>query len=100
MPLFLKWSSFTKNNVSTEPDSFGVYELADGSGNVLYIGEGRLRPRLLSHFITGRSPIPGTAKYRAEITGVKERAQQRERAEIRSFTRSYGDCPKFNDRLG
>lgn len=100
MPLFQKWSSFRKDNVLDEPDSFGVYELADSVGNILYIGEGRLRSRLNSHFISGSAPIPGTAKYRAEITGVKERAQQRERAEIRSFQRSYGDCPKFNDRLG
>jgi len=100
MPLFLKWSDYTKVNVSTEPDSFGVYELANNVGNVLYIGEGRLRQRLLSHFITGKSPIPGVSKYRAEITGVKERAQQRERSEIRAFQRKHGDCPKFNDRLG
>lgn len=83
-----------------EPDSFGVYELADRAGNILYIGEGRLRSRLNSHFISGSSPIPGVSKYRAEITGVKERAQQRERSEIRAFERKHGDCPKFNDRLG
>jgi len=100
MPLFLKWSSFNKANVTEESESFGVYELADRDGNVLYIGQGRLRARLLAHFITGRTPIPGTAKYRAEITGVKERAEQRERAEIRNFIRKNGDCPKFNDRLG
>ena len=100
MPIFLKWSAFNKDNVSEEPESFGIYELADKFGNILYIGQGRLRSRLLSHFIAARSPIPGAAKYRTEVTGVKERAEQRERAEIRNFLRRNGDCPKFNDRLG
>ena len=100
MPLFVKWSPYNKTNVSQEPDSFGVYELADRDGQILYIGQGRLRARLLAHFVTGRSPIPGASKYRTEVIGVKERAEQRERAEIRNFTRKNGDCPKFNDRLG
>lgn len=45
-------------------------------------------------------PIPGTSKYRAEITGSKERAEQRERAELRDYIKTHGNCPRFNDRLG
>lgn len=100
MPLFQKWSHFDKEHVLNEPDSFGVYELGDGYGDIIYIGEGRVRDRLNSHFVNGRSPIPGTAKYRAEITGSKERAEQRERRELRDYISTHGDCPRFNDRLG
>ncbi len=99
MPLAQKWSHFDKDHVSNEPDSFGVYELGDSSGEIIYIGEGRLYNRLSSHFAGGRNPKPGAAKYRAEITG-KERAEQRERAELRDYIRTHGDCPRFNDRLG
>ena len=100
MPLFKKWSDFKKYNVLGEPDSFGIYELADSNGKILYIGEGRIRSRLDSHFLIGRSPIPRVAKYRYEITGVKEKAEQRERSEIRAFHRTHENCPPFNRRLG
>jgi len=100
MPLFKKWSDFRKYNVLGEPDSFGIYELADSNGNILYIGQGRIRSRLNTHFLIGNSPIPKVAKYRYEITGVKERAEQRERSEIRAFHRTNEGCPPFNRRLG
>ena len=100
MPLFQKWSHFDKEHVLSEPNSLGIYELGDSSGNILYIGEGRLHDRLNSHFINGGDPIPGTSKYRAEITGSKERAEQRERAELRDYIKTHGNCPRFNDRLG
>lgn len=100
MPLLKKWSDFKKYNIMAEPDSFGVYELGDVDGNVLYIGEGRIRSRLNSHFLIGKSPVPGAAKYRCEITGVKERAEQRERSEIRTYHRGHESCPPFNRRLG
>jgi len=100
MPLFKKWSYFNMANISVESDGFGVYELGDSSRNILYIGEGHVQDRLYSHFINGTNPIPGTGLYRVEYTGSKERAGQRERAELRDFIRTHGDCPKFNDRLG
>lgn len=100
MPLFKKWSDFKKDNVLRESDAFGVYELGDNEGNVLYIGEGRLRSRLNAHFLIGKLPISRAAKYRYEITGVKERAEQRERSEIRAFHRIHESCPSYNRRLG
>lgn len=100
MPLFKKWSHYNKINVSNESEGYGIYELGDASGNILYIGEGHIQSRLFSHFIASSDPIPGVGIYRVEYTASKERAEQRERAEIRDYTRSHGDCPKFNDRLG
>lgn len=100
MPIFKKWSHFNLASVSRETDAYGVYELAAPSGQILYIGEGHVNARLLAHFINGRDPIPGTSLYRVEYTGSKERAEQRERSELRDYIRSNGTCPRFNDRLG
>lgn len=100
MPLYKKWSAFNKENVLAETDSYGVYELGDKSGEIVYIGQGRISQRLNSHFLGGRHPIPRTSLYRAEVTGSKQRAEERERAEIRAYFRNHGTCPAYNDRLG
>ena len=100
MPLFKKWSHFNLASVALEGDGYGIYELATPSGEILYIGEGHVHDRLRAHFINGRDPIPGASLYRVEYTGSKERAEQRERAELRDYIRSHGTCPRFNDRLG
>jgi hypothetical protein len=100
MPLYKKWSSFNKDNVLSETDAYGVYELGDSAGEIVYIGQGRIRLRLNSHFLNGRHPIPRASLYRAEVTGSKQRAEERERAEIRAYFRTHGACPAYNDRLG
>ena len=100
MPLYKKWSAFNKENVLAETDAYGVYELGDRNGEIVYIGQGRISSRLNSHFLSGRHPIPRTSLYRVEIIGSKKRAEQRERAEIRAYMRTHGTCPSYNDRLG
>jgi hypothetical protein len=49
MPLAIRWSYFTKDNVSREGDNFGVYELGNDA-DILYIGEGQVYTRLMCHF--------------------------------------------------
>ncbi|MCK4444076.1 MAG: excinuclease ABC subunit C [Thermoplasmata archaeon] len=93
-----KWTSFNKKNVSGVVNVYGAYELGDRSGEVIYIGEGRLRDRLMSHFSNGSDPIPGTARYRYEQTSSKERAVSRQNALLREFKRKYGRLPFFNQR--
>ncbi|MDC8451665.1 MAG: excinuclease ABC subunit C [Thaumarchaeota archaeon] len=100
MPLFKKWSSFKKDNVLMETDAYGIYELADRDGKIIYIGQGRISSRLNSHFLNNNHPIPKASYYRAEVAGSKERAEQRERSEIRAHKRSHGYCPSYNMRLG
>jgi len=64
MPLAIKWSIFSKDSVSRETDNFGVYELGN-SDDVLYIGEGQVYTRLMSHFANGlRSPLECWSSYR------------------------------------
>src|SRR5205809_3885633 len=100
MPLFKKWSAFNKFNVTMETDAYGIYELADRDGNIVYIGQGRIYSRLNSHFLNSRDPIPKASYYRIEIAGSKERAEQRERSEIKAHIRTHGNCPSYNMRLG
>lgn len=99
MPLTIKWSRFTKANVSRETDGYGVYELGNVTG-VIYIGEGHVYSRLMSHFPDGIDPIVGASLYRVEYTGGKDRAKQRQNAELGAYKRSHGDYPRFNQRKG
>ena len=101
MPLSIKWSAFNKNTVLAEPNFYGVYEIGDSNGRIRYIGEGRIKDRLNSHFVGGTHPIARSAKYRKETTGSKQRAKERERAELRAYARSNdGNWPPSNKRLG
>ncbi|MCE2507553.1 MAG: hypothetical protein J4F36_14020 [Nitrosopumilaceae archaeon] len=101
MPLLIKWSAFNKKNILAEKNTFGIYEIGDGNGNIVYIGEGKLRDRLNSHFLGGSDPIGRSAKYRKESTGSKERAEERERAELRAYKKTHnGKLPTYNERLG
>ncbi len=100
MPLKIRWSKFQKDKCSSETDYYGVYELANGSGEIIYIGEGHIRTRLLSHFQNGSDPIVGASFYRVELTGSKGRAVQRQNAELEKFQSEYGQLPRFNQRKG
>lgn len=101
MPLLVKWSAFNKNNVLAETNSYGIYEIGDSNGKIMYIGEGRLRDRLNSHFVGGDDPIGRSAKYRKEVVGSKQRVEERERVELRAYARKHGgSLPPFNNRLG
>ena len=98
MPLEKKWSEFTKERVSWEDDHYGVYELANRNGDVLYIGEGRVRSRLLSHFPQGSDPIPGVSYYRVEYTRSKDRCVSRQNALLAEYKRRHGKLPKYNQK--
>jgi len=98
LPLAKKWTVFNRENVAREFDTYGVYELGDSSGFVVYVGEGRVRQRLSDHLRTKES---GEAKvhvryYRCQYTGSKSRAEQRERVEMASFEDEWGETPEEN----
>lgn len=99
MPLPIRWPIFNKGNVNRETDNFGVYELGN-SDEILYIGEGQVYTRLMSHFADGSVPIPGVGLYRMEYTGGKLRATQRQNAELDAYFRMHGSYPRHNQRRG
>ena len=72
MPLAKKWSAFNKETIRKyEHDFLGIYELG-ANDDILYIGEGQVKTRLLDHFSGGNSPTPGVSDYRVDYTGSKE----------------------------
>lgn len=99
MPLAIRWSYFTKTNVGRETNHYGVYELGNVNG-VLYIGEGHVYSRLMAHFADGSEPVVGASYYRVEYTGGKEKATQRQNAELSAYKRKHGKYPSFNQRKG
>ncbi len=99
MPLAIRWSYFTKENVKREGDNYGVYELGN-KDDILYIGHGQLYTRLMIHFPDASDPMVGISYYRVEYTGSKERAEERERAELKRYYRKNGRYPKYNKRIG
>lgn len=98
MPLAIKWSKFTIENLGRVDPVYGVYELGDKDKNIIYIGQGFLRDRLLAHKISDEPCFKKARYYRFEKTGSKERAEQRERAEMNRYERQYGELPECNKR--
>ncbi len=98
MPINKKWSPYTKDHVKENTsDNYGVYEIGNAT-EVLYIGEGHVRTRLLSHFSDASEPVVGASGYRVEYTGSKARAVQRQNALLAEFMRRHGRLPRFNQR--
>lgn len=99
MPLLKRWSIYNKTNVTNEVDNYAVYELGNSNtGEILYIGEGHLRTRLLSHFPNGSEPVVGANGYRYELTGSKLSCTQRQNSELRRFQEAEGRLPKYNTK--
>ena len=46
MPLRKPWRPLERSTLGSVPDSYGVYELGDGDGNVLAVEAGALRDEL------------------------------------------------------
>lgn len=101
MPIKKKWSPYNKDTVSKISKGQGVYEIASCDGSIGYIGRGQLQSRLSSHFLGGSDPIPQACKFRIEKLGSKKRAEQRERALLKSYSKkNKGKLPPHNKRMG
>ena len=98
MPLPVKWSKFTYENLDSVNPVYGIYELGDKNKSIIYIGQGVLSERLWAHKTSNKPCLKKTRYYRFEKTGGKERAEQRERAEMNKCERQYGVLPECNKR--
>lgn len=93
------WSRWAKKRVDQHDDNYGAYELGDSSGEILYVGSGRIRSRLLDHFPPGRDTKPGVSRFRVEYKGSRRAARGRERRLLFNFRNKHGRLPKFNDGI-
>ena len=98
MPLAIRWSKFTEENLDRVDLVYGVYELGDKDKNIIYIGQGVLSERLWAHKTSGKPCLKKARYFRFEKTGGKLRAEQRERAEMNSYEDQYGALPECNKR--
>jgi hypothetical protein len=96
MPL-QRWVNYTEDNVSREKDRYGIYELGDSSGMILYIGEGIICSQLLSHLPTGSKPFPRAERYRVEYASDKSQAVERLNRRFGEYLRLRdGEYPVYN----
>jgi hypothetical protein len=98
MPLAVRWSKFTYENLDRVDAVYGVYELGDKDRNIIYIGHGVLRDRLFAHKISDDPCFKKARYYRFEKTGSKESAEQKESAEINAYEQQHGELPECNKR--
>lgn len=74
-----------------------MYELGNDC-DILYIGEGHVYSRLMAHFPGSSELVVGASYYRVEYTSGKERAEQRQNAELEYYRSQHGAYPRFNSR--
>lgn len=98
MPINKKWSTYSKDNVKANAtDNLGAYEIGN-SLEVLYIGEGQVKTRLLHHFPNAREPVVGGSGYRVQYTGTKAKAVKLQNELLAEFKKKHGRLPRFNER--
>lgn len=94
------WTELTEAELARAPGHMGVYQLADASGNVVYIGYagGRalfgLRSELQRHL---RDGTPGAEQYRYE---VNTQYLSRWRELVMLHRRDTGNVPPLNEQEG
>jgi len=98
LPLAKRWSIFDEENIDREYDTYGVYELGDSNGEIVYIGQGRVRQRLMAHWRDVEAK-PRISYYRCTYCGSKYRAEQMERVEMATYEDQHGGPPRYN-RIG
>jgi len=78
---------FTQDNASKAPDRKGVYQIESSDGTLIYIGQGNIRERLLSHL--RRENTVDACIFRHEPTHYRREpctdAEDRERRLLRQF---------------
>jgi hypothetical protein len=94
---FSQWWSFNESMVSSDLEDPGVYEFANSSGAIIYIGSSNaVRRRLREHLSEdAKSCIKKNAtqyriEYRSDYLGA-------ERSYYDQFVRQYGRAPQCND---
>ena len=96
LPLGAKKWTFAKSVVVLERDEYGVYELLDSNGIILYIGHGKIMTSLLQHLENGTYPITGARGFSVEYTWDRIKSETRHREELARYYKEYGAYPRFN----
>ena len=101
MPIQAKWTNYDKATISGIKNNYGIYEICNKKGEIIYIGEGHLRDRLQDHTRHGSDFIPGATGFRTIVTKSKKVAKQREKSELFKYAaKNNGKLPRFNKKIG
>ena len=92
------WWNFKVGMVSHDSDNFGVYELADDSEAILYIGGGKVRTELLAHLT--KSHFPLATRYRIDLSSTEEESRIKERHLPEAYKSiRNGKLPLYNQNI-
>lgn len=84
--------------VKSDPDTWGVYELADDAKNTVYYGSGQLKTRLLDHL--NKQECPLARYYRLERLSTEAQCRAREEELLKDYKAIHGRLPTYNERMG
>lgn len=96
MVLAMPLVKYDKREASKTPDSHGVYALADEHKKTTYIGEGKIRIKLLIHLKPGSDSTLDAKFFKYEETHNEHGAKRRHDEELSRYRAIYGDFPRFN----
>ena len=92
------WKVYIKEEVNAHPESIGAYQIADSNKNIIYIGEGNIRARLLAHFPDGDDPVVGGSYFDYVVTNDKSKALMLQNKYLGDFKAEHGQLPLFNQK--
>jgi hypothetical protein len=108
MSIHKRWSKYTKKNVASAPDTYGIIEIGDiDTGAILYIGEGKIKTVLMAHNPDGGdkkhvsvfgSAAVGEFGYRFQAIASKDKAKHRKNELLSEFKKAYGSLPRLNQK--
>jgi hypothetical protein len=99
MKIKKRWSIYNKEVAKNQQSYYAVYELANIDKQILYIGEGHLKERLIAHLPDGSEPVVTACFYRYEFTNSKTRCVQRQNKLLEEYRKHYkGENPPFNTK--
>jgi len=88
--------SFNKDLITSERDDDGVYEILNGTGEVIYVGAGPIKDMLAGHFPDGTRPLMDAKFYRTFSGGPLNNLEIRKKMLLDDYMAIKGDYPKYN----
>ena len=91
-----QWWGYNAASVSLNSDFYGVYELCDFNGEVVYIGSGKVKSKLLGHLEKKECPL--ARYYRLLIVGAEEYCKLKESETLQEYIKGMGRLPLYNEK--
>ena len=93
-----QWWGYYAASVSLDSDVYGVYELGDVNKEIVYVGSGKVKNRLLCHL--EKKEFPLARYYRYSIIGGEESSKLRESEILQEYRESMDRFPLYNGKNG